>query len=120
MTNAVEQCERQIRALLVNNNFELTEDTAANLFITLSTEVAKGAVVAGELYDMKEHFTSLSLKIYDNLNQKELLNYNVPQIRLLVPVNKSEQQAIAMCARELMKRVNVQLPQALKKLNINL
>lgn len=119
-TNAVEQCERQIRALLVNNNFELTEDTAANLFITLSTEVTKGAVVAGELYDMKEHFTSLSLKFYDNLNQKELLNYNVPQIRLLVPVNKSEQQAIAMCARELMKRVNVQLPQVLKKLNINL
>ena len=69
---------------------------------------------------MNECYAGLTLKIYDNLNQKELLNYNVPQVRVLVPVTKSEQQTMAMCARELMKRVNVQLPQALKKLNINL
>jgi hypothetical protein len=75
--------------------------------------------VTGELYDMNECYASLNLKIYDNLGQKELLNYNVPQVRVLVPTNKSEDQAMAMCTRELMKRVNVQLPQALKKLNIN-
>ena len=118
--NDLEQCDRQVRAILVNNNFDLTEDTAANLFITLSTTFDVGGTVAGELYDMNECFASLNLKIYDNLGQKELLNYNVPQVRVLVPANKSEQQASAMCVRELMKRVNVQLPQALKKLNINL
>lgn len=118
--NDIESCDRQIRAILVNNNFDLTEDTSANLFITLSTGFDVGGTVAGELYDMNECYASLTLKIYDNMNQKELLNYNVPQVRVLVPVNKSEQQTMAMCARELMKRVNVQLPQALKKLNINL
>ena len=118
--NDIESCDRQVRAILVNNNFDLTEDTSANLFITLSTTFDVGGTVAGELYDMNECFAGLTLKIYDNLNQKELLNYNVPQVRVLVPVTKSEQQTMAMCARELMKRVNVQLPQALKKLNINL
>ena len=118
--NDVEACDRQVRAILVNNNFDLTEDTAANLFITLSTGLDVGGTVAGELYDMNECFVTLTLKIYDNLNQKELLNYNVPQVRVLVPVTRSEQQTMAMLARELMKRVNVQLPQALKKLNINL
>ena len=118
--NDIESCDRQVRAILVNNNFDLTEDTSANLFITLSTTFDVGGTVAGELYDMNECFAGLTLKIYDNLNQKELLNYNVPQVRVLVPVTKSEQQTMAMCARELMKRVNVQLPQTLKKLNINL
>lgn len=118
--NDIESCDRQVRAILVNNNFDLTEDTSANLFITLSTTFDVGGTVAGELYDMNECYAGLTLKIYDNLNQKELLNYNVPQVRVLVPVTKSEQQTMVMCARELMKRVNVQLPQALKKLNINL
>ena len=117
--NDLEQCDRQVRAILVNNNFDLTEDTSANLFITLSTSMDVGGVVTGELYDMNECYASLNLKIYDNLGQKELLNYNVPQVRVLVPTNKSEDQAMAMCTRELMKRVNVQLPQALKKLNVN-
>ena len=118
--NDLEQCDKQVRAILVNNNFDLTEDTSAMLFITLSTTMDVGEVVPGELYDMNECFASLTLKIYDNAGQKELLNYNVPQLRVLVPTNRSEQQAAAMCVREVMKRVNVQLPQALKKLNINL
>jgi hypothetical protein len=37
-----------------------------------------------------------------------------------VPAHNSEQQAKAMCTRELMKRVKVELPKKLKKLNINL
>jgi hypothetical protein len=118
--NGVAACDKQIRAILVNNNFDLTEDTAANLFITLSTSFEVGGTVAGELYDMNECFAALTLKIYDNHSQKELLNYNVPQVRVLVPVDKSEQQTMAILSRELMKRVNAQLPQALKKLNINL
>lgn len=118
--NDLEQCDRQVRAILANNNFDLTEDTSADLYITLSTTCEVGGKVAGELYEMKEYFASMTLKIYDNKGQKELLNYNVPQVRVLVPADKSEQQASASCVRELMKRVNVQLPQALKKLNINL
>lgn len=118
--NSLESCDRQVRAILVNNNFDLTEDTSANLFITLTTEFEVGGTVAGELYDMNECFAALNLKIYDNVGQKELINYNVNQVRVLVPVDKSEQQTMAMCSREIMKRVNVQLPQVLKKLNIDL
>ena len=113
-------CDAQIRSLLVNNNFDLTDNSSANLFISLSTTMKVGGTVQGELYNMKEYYTGLTLRIYDNLHQTELLNYNVPQIKVLVPEDKSSQHAEAMCGRELMKRVNVQLPQELKKLNINL
>ena len=118
--NEVPSCEAQIRSLLVNNNFDLTDNSSEKVFINLSTEMKLGGLVQGELYNMYEYFTSLNLRIYDNLNDKELLNYNVPPIRVLVPADKSKQQAEATCARELMKRANVQLPQAIKTLNINL
>ena len=118
--NAVPTCEAQIRSLLVNNNFDLTDNSSATLFINLSTEMKQGALVQGELYNMYEYFTSLNLRIYDNLNDKELLNYNIPPIRVLVPADNSKQQIESACARELMKRANVQLLQAIKTLNINL
>ena len=119
LRNDIDACEKQIRSILVNNNFDLSSDKNADFYVSLSTVYEEGGKVAGELYDMKECFTSLTLRIYDNKTRVEVMNYNLPQIRLLVPASNSVQQAKAMCARELMKRVNVQLPQALKKMNIN-
>lgn len=118
--NDLEACEKQVRSILANNYFEFTEDTGANLFVTLSTVLEVGSAVKGELYDMNECFASMNLKIYDNIRQTQLLDYNVAPVRVLVPTDKSEQQTSAMCTRELMKRVRVDLPKELKKLNINL
>jgi hypothetical protein len=119
LRNDIDACEKQIRSILVNNNFDLSSDNNADFYVSLSTVYEEGGKVAGELYDMKECFTSLTLRIYDNKTRVEVMNYNLPQIRLLVPASNSVEQAKAMCARELMKRANVQLPQALKKMNIN-
>ena len=119
MRNDIEDCDRQIRSILTNSNFDLTSDKSADFYIAISTIYEEGGKVAGQLYDMRECFTSLNIKIYDNKSKVEILNYNVPQIRVLVPASNSIQQSKAMCARELMKRANVQLPLALKKMNIN-
>ena len=117
--NDLEGCERQVRSILANNYFEFTEDTQAKLFITLSTKLDVGSVFKGELYDMNECYASLSLRIFDNVNQTQLADYQLNSIKVLVPADKSEAQAKAMCTRELMKRVNIELPKVLKKLNIN-
>ncbi|MBR2162293.1 MAG: LPP20 family lipoprotein [Bacteroidales bacterium] len=117
--NDLEACEKQVRSILANNYFELTEDTAAELFVTLSTEMEIGDSVHGEMYDMNECFASLTLKVYDNIKQTQLVEYSVTQVKVLVPADKSEAQAKAMCTRELMKRVNAGLPKELKKMNIN-
>ena len=68
---------------------------------------------------MNECYASLSLRIFDNINQTQLADYQVNSIKVLVPADKTEAQAKAMCTRELMKRVNIELPKVLKKLNIN-
>ncbi|MGM9735651.1 MAG: LPP20 family lipoprotein [Candidatus Cryptobacteroides sp.] len=118
--NDLEACEKQVRNILANNYFEFTEDTAANLFVSLSTSMEVGSTFKGELYDMNECLASLTLRIYDNVRQTQLLDYNVSQIKVLVPADKSEVQAKAMCSREVLKRVNAELPKTLRKLNINL
>ena len=117
--NDIDACDRQIRSILANNNFDLSSDNSADFYVSLMTIYEEGGKVSGELYDMKECFASLNLRIYDNKTRIEILNYNLPQIRVLVPASNSIQQAKAVCARELMKRANVQLPQELKKMNIN-
>jgi hypothetical protein len=117
--NDIDACDRQIRSILANNNFDLSSDNSADFYVSLTTIYEEGGKVSGELYDMKECFASLNLRIYENKTRVEILNYNLPQIRVLVPANNSVQQAKAVCARELMKRANVQLPQALKKMNVN-
>ena len=117
--NDIDACDKQIRSILANNNFDLTDDNSADFYVSLSTIYEEGGKVAGDLYDMKECFASLNLKIYDNKTRVEILNYNLPQIRVLVPASDSAQRSKAVCARELMKRANVQLPQELKKMNVN-
>ena len=117
--NDIDACDKQIRSILANNNFDLSSDNSADFYVSLATTYEEGSKVAGELFDMKECFASLNLKVYDNKTRVEILNYNIPQIRVLVPVSNSSLQAKAVCARELMKRANVQLPQELKKMNVN-
>ena len=118
--NVLDDCARQVKSILANQYFEFTEDPSAHLFVSLTTDMTVGGTVNGELYDMNECFATMNLKIYDNAKQTLLLEYNVPQIKVLVPAHNSETQAKSMCTRELMKRAKVELPKRLKKLNINL
>ncbi|MGN1210887.1 MAG: LPP20 family lipoprotein [Candidatus Cryptobacteroides sp.] len=118
--NDLDTCVKQVRSILANNYFEFTEDTAANLFVTISTKMDVGSTFKGELYDMNECYGSLSVKVYDNIRQTQLIDYNVSQVKVLVPADKTEEQAKAMCSREVLKRVKVELPKVLKKMNVNL
>ena len=117
--NDLEGIDRQVRSLLTNNYFSLTEDPdAAVCFIDLSTMMEMGDVVTGGTYDLNTCFCSLVLKIYNNSTQELLLDYSANDVKVLIPVNKSATQGVAMCVREMMKRVNRDLPKQLKTLNI--
>ena len=114
----LEGIERNLRSLLTNNYFSLTEDPDAALcFIELSSSVEMGTVVPGTTTDLNSCLCSLELKFYNNKNEQLLLNYSVNSVKVLTPVNKSAAQSMAMCVREVMKRVNRELPAQLKKLN---
>ena len=117
--NDLEGIERQIRSMLTNNYFALTEDPdAAMCFIDLSSTMEMGDVVTGGAYDLNTCLCTLVLKFYNNSTQELLLDYSANDVKVLIPTNKSAAQGIAMCVREMMKRVNRDLPRQLKTLNV--
>lgn len=115
----LEGIERQLRSMLTQNYFSLTEDPdAATCFIDLSSSLEMGSVVSGGTQDLNSCFCTLVLKIYNNSTQELLLDYSANNVKVLIPIDKSATQSIAMCIREVMKRVNRELPKQLKTLNI--
>ncbi len=119
-SNDLTSCEQQIKTLLANNYFEFNDNTNADLYVLYSTEFKVGGTVAGEMSDFNECFCSLKLNIFNNKSQSMLLKYAIADHRVLVPMNQSAAQAKMTCARELVKQFKRELPQELKKLNLNL
>lgn len=119
-SNDLEGCEKQIRSLLANNYFTLTEDPdAAQCFADLSTTLEVGETVSGGNYDLNTCYCSLTLKIYNNYTTDMLLNYSLDRVKVLAPVHKSYESTVAQGVREVMKRVNRELPKMLTKIKIN-
>ncbi|MBE6294223.1 MAG: LPP20 family lipoprotein [Bacteroidaceae bacterium] len=116
--NDLEGIERHIGSIIANNHFTITEDPdAADCFIDLSTIMDMGETVKGA-YDLNSCYCTLILKIYNNKTQELLLDYNVNRVKVLAPEHKTAEETIAMCIREVMKRVKSSLPQKIKKMNM--
>ena len=118
--NDLEGCEKQIRSLLANNYFTLTEDPdAAQCFADLTTTLEVGETVSGGNYDLNTCYCSLTLKIYDNRTTDMLLDYSLNRVKVLTPIDKSYESTVAQGIREVMKRVNRELPGMLTKIKLN-
>ena len=117
--NDLEGIERHIGSTLANNYFTLTEDPdAAECFIDLSTIMEIGEMVTSGRYNLNTCYCTLILKIYNNQTQQLLLDYTVNRVKVLAPENKTAEETIAMCIREVMKRVKHDLPKKIKKMNL--
>lgn len=117
--NDLEGCERYISSLLANNYFVLTEDpNAAICYVDLSSTLEMGETVSGGTYDLNSCYCSLVLKIYDNSTRELLLEYSVNRVKVLAPIHRSAESTIATCVREVMKRVNRELPDRLGKVKV--
>lgn len=116
----LEGIEKRISSLLTNNYFSLSEDPdSPKCFIDLSTEMDMGEVVSGGLYELNTCYCTLVLKIYNNKTEQLLLDYSVNRVKVMVPVHKTAEETISACVREVMKRVQRELPNRLKKLSFN-
>lgn len=115
----LEGLEQRIGSLLTNNHFAMTEDPdVSQIFVDISSKLDMGSVVTGGMYDLNTCYCTLVVKIYNNQTEQLLLDYSVNQVKVLSPVHKNAEETVAMCIREVMKRVNRELPNRLKKLNL--
>ena len=100
--NELRTLATSIRSMLTNNYFDVVETSGqADVVVILENSLKKGASIPGELYNMIEYFSTLSVRILNNRTDAVLLNYSLNDVRTLVPENKSQQQAEAMAVREL-------------------
>lgn len=117
--NDLEGIEKRISSLLTNNHFTMSENSdASQIFIDMMTKLEMGSVVTGGMYDLNTCYCTFVLKFYNNKTEQLLLDYSVNQVKVLSPVHKSAEETIAMCIREVMKRVNRELPNRLKKMSL--
>ena len=117
--NDLEGIEKRISSLLTNNHFTMSEDPdVSQIFIDMTTKMEMGSVVTGGVYDLNTCYCTSVLKFYNNKTEQLLLDYSVNQVKVLSPVHKSAEETIAMCIREVMKRVNRELPNRLKKMSL--
>ncbi len=116
----IEGIEDRIKTILTNNHFAVTDNTEeADCFIELSTKMDMGEVVTGGVSDLNSYYCSLTLNFYNNRTEQLVLDYSVNNVKVLLPVTKSVKESFSACAREVMKRVNRELPNQIKKLKIN-
>lgn len=118
--NDLEGIERHLKSIFANNHFAITENPdTAQCFIEISSKLDNGSTISGGSYDLNTCYCTLSIKIYNNKTELLLLDYAVNRVKVLSPVHKSADETIALCIREVMKRVNRNLPNQLKKINLN-
>lgn len=118
--NGISSLEKAVKSILANNYFDIVESRSeADVMVALNTEFETGVKVPGELYDMMECFSSVSVQLMNNRTKSVLLDYSVNRLRSLVPGNKSVAQAKEMATRELMKRIQREFNTELKKIHID-
>lgn len=115
-----ENIVRAVRSLLTNNYFNIvTDPSVADITVEVGSSFRKGGDAQGEMYDFTEYFSGARVNIINNHNRAALLNYNVEDLKTVVPKGTSEANAQTSATRELIKQLNRQLAIALKNLEID-
>ena len=104
----------QLTSILGNNHFTVTPDPdEAEIFADIRNNVEYVGVIPGEIYNLNESLVNLQIKFYDNNTRHLLYTYSVQQLRVLSPEKNSVEQTMNQCTRELIKRVQRELPKKL-------
>lgn len=116
----LEGMERQVRNLLAKNGFTLIEEIdAATCFIDLSTSLETDEVVSTGITNLNTCYCKVVLRVYNNATQELMLEYAPDDIKVLTPIEKSYKQTLAICIREVMKRMQRELPKQLRMIKMN-
>ena len=114
----LEGIENQLSRLLVNNYFSVTENPDdVQCFVDISSKLEVGELVTGGMYNLNACYCTLIMKFYNYKTEELLLNYEINRVKVLAPESYTAEKTLSMCVREVMRRVNRELPVRIKKLN---
>ncbi|WP_421917926.1 LamG-like jellyroll fold domain-containing protein [Marinifilum sp.] len=110
---------KSLKRILSNNYFNFVpNESSADIIVDLSEEFRQGGMLSGEMYNMKEYFTSVSLEIVKRNTQETVFQYSVKDQRSLAPESTSESAARMSASRNVLKKMQRKLNQELKKLQM--
>ncbi len=117
---AITSLSNNISTMISNGYFDIVNSPdSADLIIKLGSTFASGREVSGDLYNTREYAGSLTLDIIDNRTQASLGRYNVDRTTALLPLDRSIEQAKQSVGREILKRVNRELPRILAQIRVD-
>lgn len=118
--NDLPAAQKQIENLLVTNMLHLTADVnETDWFIDMDCHMNIGGQVKGEIYDLTECLVDCTLKFYDYRTNELLTTCTINNLRVLCNEKNTYEQSLAQCTRELMKRMKVELPKAVKTIQFS-
>ncbi|MDR0983288.1 MAG: LPP20 family lipoprotein [Culturomica sp.] len=110
---------RAVKSLLTKNYFNVvSEPSLADAIVEVSSNFTQGGKVSGDMYDFKEYFTNVDIRIINNRSGAELLNYSINDFKTMVAESKTKESAKAQATRDVLKRLNKELSADLKEINI--
>ncbi|MPQ45493.1 hypothetical protein GCQ56_00610 [Marinifilum sp. N1E240] len=110
---------KSVKRILSNNYFNFVpSESLADVVVELDEEFKKGGKVNGEMYNMQEYFSSLSLQITNRYSKETVFSYGVNDLRTLAPESTSPKTARMSASRSIMKKMQRKLIQELKKLQM--
>ncbi|MFA8434092.1 MAG: LPP20 family lipoprotein [Marinifilaceae bacterium] len=110
---------KSLKRVLTNNYFNFVpNEEMADIIVDLNEEFRKGERIPGEMYNMNEYFSSVSLQITSKKSQETVFDYSVNDMRSLAPESTSMSAARMSASRNILKKIKRKLIQELKKLQL--
>lgn len=110
---------RAVKSVLTDNYFNIVANPeAARVVIRLNTDFRKGEVVRTGISSMVTYYVGAVVKIEERETSEVLLDYSLEDVKVLQSPTVSKTAARNAAIRELVKRLQRQLPEEIKNMDV--
>lgn len=112
--------EKRISSMVSSKYFDLVSTpNQADVIMEISSTYELGGEIKGDLYNTREYLGGVFIDVIDNRTERVICSYNLPEVKALLEVNKSETEGKNALSREILKRMNRDFPIFLSKISVD-
>ncbi len=112
--SSAEQLARRIAGYVNNNYFDMVSDEKdADLAFDISTAFRSGGIVTGDMYNLREYYTSATVTVTDLRTKAVVATAVISDLRSLAPEKAAESKARGDAYRNILKKLTKELDRQL-------
>lgn len=109
-----------IKSIVASKYFSIVSSpNSADVIIKISSSYSVGGEIKGDLYNTREYIGGVTIDFINNRTGATISSYTLTDIKTLLAVNKPESQGKQSVSREILKRINRELPGVLSKVTVD-